>query len=197
MTIKQRETELIASFQERFQTEFNLIHGVNKKIVVIAFVEGLRLKKFKELLLKRNPQDLEEVNERAYKYIQIEEAEKQAQKGRRKRPVDNNRRRSPEPKRRSTLDRIWAPDGAYSRTDLPRGSAFTRLQGDLRKRNDLKKGKIEYLAPLNTSTGNVNLEIEDRRLLPRPPRQKTPQNKRDMSKFCQYHEDHGHDIDCH
>ncbi|GAA0155033.1 hypothetical protein LIER_12856 [Lithospermum erythrorhizon] len=112
MTIKQRETQSITSFQERFQTEFNLTLRANQKIVVIAFVEGLRLSKFKESLLKRQSQDLEEVNELAYKYIWIEEADKSADKGRGKRPVDDNRHRSPQPKRQSALDRIRAPDRA-------------------------------------------------------------------------------------
>ncbi|GAA0165988.1 hypothetical protein LIER_21252 [Lithospermum erythrorhizon] len=85
---------------------------------------------------------------------------------------------------------IWAPDMAYSRADLPRGSAILLLQGDPRKRREVKEGKIEYLTPLKTSTGNVFLKIKDKRLLPR-----TPQNKRDMRKFCQYHKDHGHDTD--
>ncbi|GAA0173404.1 hypothetical protein LIER_27028 [Lithospermum erythrorhizon] len=37
------------------------------------------------------------------------------------------------------LVRIRAPDRAYSRTDLPRGSAFSRLQGDPRKRTEYHK----------------------------------------------------------
>ncbi|GAA0144406.1 hypothetical protein LIER_04863 [Lithospermum erythrorhizon] len=51
----------------------------------------------------------------------IQEAENRAEKGHGKRPVEDNRRQSPELKRRSALDRIWAPDKAYSRADLPRG----------------------------------------------------------------------------
>ncbi|GAA0158649.1 hypothetical protein LIER_15615 [Lithospermum erythrorhizon] len=56
------------------------------------------MSKFKESLLKRQPQDLEEVNERAYKYIRIEGAEKSAEKGHGKRPVEDNRCRSPRPR---------------------------------------------------------------------------------------------------
>ncbi|GAA0184666.1 hypothetical protein LIER_31954 [Lithospermum erythrorhizon] len=73
-------------------------------------------------------QDLEEVNERAYKYKRIEEAEKIAEKGRGKRQVEDHRCQSPKPKRRSAFDRIRAPDRAYSRADLPRGSPFSHLQ---------------------------------------------------------------------
>ncbi|GAA0174511.1 hypothetical protein LIER_27889 [Lithospermum erythrorhizon] len=101
-----RETGSIAFFQERFQTEFNLIPRENQKIDMIAFVKGLRMCKFKESLIKRQPQDLEEVNERAYKYIRIEEAEKRDEKGKGKRPMEEHRWKSPKRRRRSSLDRI-------------------------------------------------------------------------------------------
>ncbi|GAA0163166.1 hypothetical protein LIER_19102 [Lithospermum erythrorhizon] len=87
--------------------------------------------------------------------------------------MEDNRWRSPEPKRRSALHRIQEPDIAYSRADIPRGSAFSRLQGDSRKQ----------------------MEIGDKRMLPPPPRQKMPQNKKDMRKSCQYQKNHGHDTD--
>ncbi|GAA0139962.1 hypothetical protein LIER_35170 [Lithospermum erythrorhizon] len=82
----------------------------DQKIAIIAFVEGLRMRKFKESHLKKRPQDLEEVNEREYKYNLIEEVEKRDEKGRGKRPLEDDRRRIPEPKRWSALDRIRAPD---------------------------------------------------------------------------------------
>ncbi|GAA0170368.1 hypothetical protein LIER_40943 [Lithospermum erythrorhizon] len=103
--------------------------------------------KFKESLLKRRPHDLEEVNERAYKYIRIEEVENMAEKGCGKRPIEDNHRHSPEPKRQSALDWIRAPDSAYSRADLPRRNAFSLLQGHPRKQREVKEGKIEYLTP--------------------------------------------------
>ncbi|GAA0141498.1 hypothetical protein LIER_02630 [Lithospermum erythrorhizon] len=96
--------------------------------------------KFKESLLKRNPLCLAEVNELAYKYILIKEAEKRDEKGRVKRSMEKTRRRSPEPKRRSALDRIGAPDKGYSKADLPRGSAFSGHQGDPWKK-EVKRGE--------------------------------------------------------
>ncbi|GAA0174034.1 hypothetical protein LIER_41648 [Lithospermum erythrorhizon] len=110
MTIRQRKNEAISFFQDRFQTEFNLVPGANQKIEVIAFIEGLRMSKFKESLMKKNTSSLEEVNERANKYIRIEKAEKRAEKEQGKRPVEESHRRSPNPKRRSALDRIRTPN---------------------------------------------------------------------------------------
>ncbi|GAA0138268.1 hypothetical protein LIER_34908 [Lithospermum erythrorhizon] len=94
------------------------------------------------------------------------------EKGKGKWPVEEHRWISPEPRRRSALDKIRAPERANSRSDLPWGSAFSCLQNDPRKRKEAKEGRIEYLTLLKTSSRNVFLEIQDRRLLPRPPRQK-------------------------
>ncbi|GAA0144504.1 hypothetical protein LIER_04934 [Lithospermum erythrorhizon] len=127
---------------------------------------------------------MEEFNERAYVYIQIDEVEKRADKAKGKRPMNESPRRSPEPRRRSALDRIREPEKAYTQSDLPRGSTFSRLQNDLRKREEVKEVRIEYLTLLKTSVENVFLEIEERRMLPRPARKKSLPSKRDMSKYC-------------
>ncbi|GAA0156865.1 hypothetical protein LIER_14254 [Lithospermum erythrorhizon] len=70
---------------------------------------------------------------------------------------------------------------AYPRADLLRGSAFSRLQGDLRKWKEVKEGRIEYLTSLKTSSGNVFLKIENKQLLPRPPRDSKLQSGSDAS----------------
>ncbi|GAA0170615.1 hypothetical protein LIER_24839 [Lithospermum erythrorhizon] len=94
MIIKKKENKTISSFQDRFQTEFNLVPGADQKIAVIAFVEGLMMIKFKESLLKKRPLNLEEVNECAYKYIRIEEAKKRVEKRRGERPMEEAREMS-------------------------------------------------------------------------------------------------------
>ncbi|GAA0158687.1 hypothetical protein LIER_15644 [Lithospermum erythrorhizon] len=73
------------------------------------------------------------------------------------------------------------------------GEGPTGQRGEIPDYHQTEEDQISN--PLKTSTGNVFLEIEDRQLLQRPPRQNTSQTKRDMSKFCQDHEDHGHDTD--
>ncbi|GAA0149471.1 hypothetical protein LIER_43058 [Lithospermum erythrorhizon] len=57
------------------------------------------------------------------------EAEKRVEKRPRKHPIEETHRQSPNPKRRSALDRIRAPELGYSRADLPRRRAFSHLQG--------------------------------------------------------------------
>ncbi|GAA0146297.1 hypothetical protein LIER_06288 [Lithospermum erythrorhizon] len=71
------------------------------------------MSKFKESLLKKRRLSLEEVNERAYKCIRIEEATKRYEKGRGKCSMEETRQRSPKPKRRIALDMIQAPDKGF------------------------------------------------------------------------------------
>ncbi|GAA0152183.1 hypothetical protein LIER_10726 [Lithospermum erythrorhizon] len=102
--------------------QFNLVPGANQKIAVIDFIEGLRMRRFKESLLKKRPSSLEEVNERAYKYIRTEEAEKTAER----------------------------ECGIASHGGNPPAEG-----------------------PGHDPAGNVSMGIEDKRMLPRPPEQKT------------------------
>ncbi|GAA0173076.1 hypothetical protein LIER_26769 [Lithospermum erythrorhizon] len=154
---------------DRFQREFNLVPSVDQKIVIIAFIEGLRMSMFQESLVKKRHVSLGEVNERSYKYIRIEEAAKWDEKGHGKCPMEEDRRMSPKPKWRSALDRIRRPDRGYSRADLPLSSAFSHLQ-DEQKKKVAKEGEIEYLTPLSASIGNIFMDVEDKRILPRPPK---------------------------
>ncbi|GAA0150051.1 hypothetical protein LIER_37052 [Lithospermum erythrorhizon] len=97
-----------------------------------------------------------------------------AEKGRGKRPMEDTRRRSP------LSQRDGVPStGSEHPTERTRGPIF-REGGLLTPpiRSEEEKG-------------------EDKKMMRRPPRYKTPQKKRDISKFCQYHNDHGHDTnDC-
>ncbi|GAA0159212.1 hypothetical protein LIER_16042 [Lithospermum erythrorhizon] len=131
--------------------------GGGQKISVIAFLELSKKGNFKESLLKRKPLNLAEVNEQAYKYIQIEDAEKRADKRRGKRPMEETRRRSPEPKRRSTLDRIRALDKGYSRVDLPREVSSRAFKGIQRRRRRFDRDRSESPGGPPSITGKANI----------------------------------------
>ncbi|GAA0156651.1 hypothetical protein LIER_14095 [Lithospermum erythrorhizon] len=129
-----------------------------------------------------SPQYLEEVNERAYNYIRIEEAKRRAEKGHGKRPMEDNRWRSPEPEKRSALDRIWAPDRAYSRDDLPnRKVCLLTPPGRLEEAEGVQGGENRVLNPpeyLGRESIPGDRGQED---VAEPARQKMPQNKKDMN----------------
>ncbi|GAA0162413.1 hypothetical protein LIER_39410 [Lithospermum erythrorhizon] len=73
--------------------------------------------------------------------------------------------------------RIFPCRSATGKCLLPAPGGSEEMEGG-------KGGEIEYLTSLIISAENVFMEIEDKRMLPRPPKQKNPQTKWDMSKKC-------------
>ncbi|GAA0184426.1 hypothetical protein LIER_31714 [Lithospermum erythrorhizon] len=82
---------------------------------------------------------------------------------------------------------------SYVREEMER--TYTHTPPDEQKKKKAKGGKIEYMTLLSASVGSIFLEIEDKWMLPRPPKHKNLQYKRDISKYFQYYKDHGHDMD--
>ncbi|GAA0173625.1 hypothetical protein LIER_27203 [Lithospermum erythrorhizon] len=94
---------------------------------------------------------------------------------------ENVRRRSSDPKRRSALYKIRAPVRGYSKADLPRNSAFSDHRDEQKVGGKGGKGRIFDPPPLKASVGNIFPEIEDKQMLPRPPKKQTSQYKKNMS----------------
>ena len=73
MNIKQREDETLRSYITCFNKEALLINKANKKILVVAFTNGLRKGKFLFSLYKNDPKIMSDVLYRATKYMNAEE----------------------------------------------------------------------------------------------------------------------------
>ncbi|GAA0140354.1 hypothetical protein LIER_01718 [Lithospermum erythrorhizon] len=52
-----------------------------------------------------------------------------------------------------------------------------------------------FYTPLRVPMGRIYAQLEDKRILPKPHKLKAPPNRMDEKKYCEYHKDHGHDID--
>ncbi|GAA0171322.1 hypothetical protein LIER_25378 [Lithospermum erythrorhizon] len=100
------ETLVLSSFVQEDRAETTCILPRSGRIMSPGQIN--------KVVMRRDP-----LNERTYKYIRIEEAEKRAKKRRGNRPEEEARRSCPDLKRRSALDRIWASDWGYSKDDLP------------------------------------------------------------------------------
>ncbi|XP_022875729.1 uncharacterized protein LOC111394198 [Olea europaea var. sylvestris] len=79
-----------------------------------------------------------------------------------------------------------------------------KRQHDPVPRHELSRDKRRNEAPsapltrLNTSKTNILMEVKDMKELKWPTRMKSPPDTRDMSKYCEFHLDHGHTTeDCH
>ena len=74
MSIKQWEDEMLRSYITRFNKEALLIDEVDDKILVAAFMNGLRKGKFLFSLYKNDPKTMSKVLYRATKYMNAEDA---------------------------------------------------------------------------------------------------------------------------
>ena len=74
MNIKQREGEMLRSYITRFNKKALSIEEANDKILVAAFINGLRKGKFLFSLYKNDPMTMSDVLYRATKYMNVEDA---------------------------------------------------------------------------------------------------------------------------
>ena len=74
MNIKQRKDEMLRSYITFFNKEALLIDEADDKILVTAFINGLRKGKFLFSLYKNDPKTMSDVLYRATKYMNVEDA---------------------------------------------------------------------------------------------------------------------------
>ena len=74
MNIKQREDETLRSYIAHFNKEALSIDEADDKILIAAFMNGLRKGKFLFSLYKNDPKTMSDVLYRATKYMNVEDA---------------------------------------------------------------------------------------------------------------------------
>lgn len=63
------------------------------------------------------------------------------------------------------------------------------------ERNSSPLPLYEKYTPLRDSRANILMEIKDQHTLKWPEEMRTPLERRDKSKYCRFHRDHGHNTD--
>ncbi|XP_027150352.1 uncharacterized protein LOC113750589 [Coffea eugenioides] len=176
MAIKQKPDESLRNFMTLFNTENLQIRDKDEKVVMAAFMNGLRVEELFYKLVEKPPGNLEELLTRAHAAANTEEA------GRLMRESDwdlgdrKGRANPPEnkdgPAKRNVFDRL-SKDKAPAQPPLP------------------EKG----YTPLNRPRAQVLAVMEAEGLVGRPPKMGTPRNKRNQDRYCAFHHDVGHDTE--
>ncbi|XP_071927667.1 uncharacterized protein [Coffea arabica] len=175
MTIQQKAEESLREYMVRFNNESLQVRDRDDKVVMAAFINGLRKQKLYTELVERPPKTVREMLDRAHEKANAEEANhlKSAQEklrdDKRRKGADQVRAR-PDPGRR----------GAYDR--LPRSSPM---------------GGDKSWTGLTAPRARV-LAVMEQEGLSRPPRPLVgDKSRRDQGLYCAYHRDVGHDTeDC-
>ena len=169
MSIKQREDETLRSYTTWFNKEALSIDEADDKILVAAFINGLRKGKFLFSLYKNDPKTMSDVLYRATKYMNA----KDALLARKEKPRKRERQED---------------------TRQDRGRKIART-GDRRDERCSRppNGKFTSFTPLTAPIDQVLMQIKDKGALTFPGKLKGDPNKRLRDKYCRFHRDHGYD----
>ena len=198
LTVKQGPQENLRSYVKRFNLELLRVDIPDKKFAITAFIAGLGIQ-FKDLMfsISKNPQaSMAKVLTKAKKYINGEEAlmSKRGSSSTRKEKSKDEKKRDRSLRRRRDRDRS-PRRGREDRDRSPkrRGNVRDRLgppQPELQP-----KYPPQQFTPLVASVSQVLYEVQHEKFLRWPSQMKTDPAKRDMTKYCNFHRDHGHQTD--
>nr|XP_023899823.1 uncharacterized protein LOC112011708 [Quercus suber] len=174
MSIRQREDETLRSYIARFNKEALSIDEADNKILVAAFMNGIRKGKFLFSLYKNDPKTMSNVFYRATKYMNVEDV-LLAQKEK--------------PKKRERQE--------DTRQDIGWKMAKTRERREDRRFKP-PTGRFTSFTPLTASINQVLMQIKDEGTLTFLGKLKGDPNKWSRDKYCRFHHDHSHDTaDCY
>ncbi|KAL8108705.1 hypothetical protein AgCh_008657 [Apium graveolens] len=175
MSLVQGAKESLRDYLNRFTKEALKVPDLDDKVAMIALQQGTRDEFFKMSLAKRPPESMLQLQERAGKYIKVEESM-------RKTVVSNE----PTGGKKRKTDLEYIAKDKYPRTEQNPDSTP-------------KKGgpgqKFTEYAKLNAPRSQILMEIEKDRDIRWPKPLKADPAKLDKGKYCRFHKDVGHDTD--
>ena len=190
----QGSKETIRDYTQRFEKMAARIPRLEEHMYMTAYQKGLKIGLLHQNLVLKQPTTRAELLERVNSFITLEDKEKNHRDLRQ--VIGQSRRRSPPTS--TVFDRVRydSPDRKKKRAKSPRRSPRRSPSPRRFRRYDppqrAKQVARNDFTPLIIPAGEVFAEMADKAILPRPSKVRTPFEKRDKNKWCEYHHEHGH-----
>ncbi|XP_077242376.1 uncharacterized protein LOC143882870 [Tasmannia lanceolata] len=168
MTLRQEDNEPLKAFVSRFNREALQVPDLDPSAATNALLAGARSNDFRRAVARRNPHSLADLMSGAEEYISVEETLAALDSSRRRTSDDRNQDRHHAKQRRD--DKVVRRDKSPHRRE-------------------------ENFTPLNTSRRHILAAISGEEFIKWPTPMISKGNRRDKSKYCRFHRDHGHDTD--
>ena len=171
LNIEQGENENLHTFISHFNREALLVDGMDDKILLVSFYNGVSSDLFIHKLYDQAPQTMAKLIQLAQSFMNAEDViiTKKKKKGER---LENGYIHHPEQGphlKKAKVGEKKDHDGKKARSSLGQYSNYT---------------------PLNVSLDQVLMQIKDDPSLKWPKRMKGDPSKRNKSKYCRFHRDH-------
>ncbi|XP_077232280.1 uncharacterized protein LOC143868152 [Tasmannia lanceolata] len=177
LALRQGKEETLRSFICRFRTELSQIKDPKHEMVRGAMKSAVHHRDLKVALSIDPPLDLQELMAVADKYVNNEESF----------TMERELELVKAPEKRKEEARSNNGQAKLPRSDNRQSQSGNRAPSQQFKRYNY--------TPLNTSVANILYEIHGKENLQWPPKMKGTGRKRNTSKYCHFHGDHGHTTD--
>ncbi|GKV15370.1 hypothetical protein SLEP1_g26164 [Rubroshorea leprosula] len=182
MRVKQRDGESLKNFMSRFNDAVLEVNSFDQAVGITAVISSLGHERFRDSLLKHPATTFSEVNDRSLKFITAEEYALSQNLT----PVKNQhpdwRDENPNRKRMKTSQNRGPMSTSTLRLGRPNSSPPQQPAG---------KPPGNW-TPFNLLRSQIFMQIKNKMGLRRPGPMRTAAATRDHTKYCDFHQDHGH-----
>ncbi|GKU89550.1 hypothetical protein SLEP1_g3676 [Rubroshorea leprosula] len=182
MRVKQRDGESLKNYMSRFNDAVLEVSSFDQAVGIVAVISGLKHDRFRDSLIKHAATTFREVNDRSLKFITAEEY-----------ALAQN----PPPTKNQHLD--WRDDNPskkrmrMAQNRSPMLTSPTRLgrTNSTPPQQSAGKPPVNW-TPFNLPRSQIFMQIKNKMDLRRPNPMKIAAASRDHTKYCDFHQDHGH-----
>ncbi|GKV26785.1 hypothetical protein SLEP1_g36020 [Rubroshorea leprosula] len=185
MRVKQRDGESLKNYMSRFNDAVLEVSSFDQAVGIAAVISGLKHDRFRDSLIKHAATTFSEVNDRSLKFITAEEY-----------ALAQN----PPPTKNQHPD--WRDDNLsrkrmrMAQNRSPMLTSPTRLgrMNSTPPQQSAGKPPVNW-TPFNLPRSQIFMQIKNKMDLRRPGPMKTTAASRDHTRYCDFHQDHGHTIE--
>ncbi|GKV48101.1 hypothetical protein SLEP1_g54937 [Rubroshorea leprosula] len=182
LRVKQRDGESLKNFMSRFNDAVLEVNSFDQAVGITAVISGLGHERFRDSLLKHPATTFSEVNDRSLKFITVEEYALSQNIT----PIKNQdpdwRDENPNRKRMKTTQNRGSMSDSTLRFGRPNLAPPQQPAG---------KPPVNW-TPFNLPRSQIFMQIKNKMDLRRPDPMRTTAATRDHTRYCDFHQDHGH-----
>ncbi|GKV06933.1 hypothetical protein SLEP1_g18750 [Rubroshorea leprosula] len=182
MRVKQRDEESLKNYMSRFNDAVLEVSSFDQAVGIAAVIAGLKHDRFRDSLIKHAATTFSEVNDRSLKFITAEEY-----------ALAQN---PPSSKNQNPEWRDDNPSRKRMRMAQNRGPVLTSpprfgRPNSTPQQQSTGKPPVNW-TPFNMPRSQIFMQIKNKMDLRRPGPMRTAAASRDHTRYCDFHQDHGH-----